>query len=112
MQLEVKTMSQSVITIALDGRLDVFGAGEIDAPFSAVAAANKGVIVDLSRVSFLASIGVRVLLNAAKVVRRRGGRLVLVHPVPDVERVLEVTGVGELMPVYHDSASAFAAVTQ
>ena len=112
MQMQVKTMAQSVITIALDGRLDAFGAGKIDAPFSAVAVANKGVIVDLSRVSFLASIGVRVLLNAAKVVRRRGGSFVLLHPIEDVEKVLEVTGVSELMPIYQDSARALAAVMQ
>jgi anti-anti-sigma regulatory factor len=44
-------------------------------------------------------------------VQRRGGTFVLLNPVGEVEKVLEVTGVTDLMPIYHNSDEALAAVT-
>ena len=63
------------------------------------------VIVDLSGVCFIGSLGVHVLLDAARV-RRRGGSLSLVSPEPIVARMLSLTGAGELIPVYPDLAEA------
>jgi anti-anti-sigma regulatory factor len=50
-------------------------------------------------------------LLGAKAVQRRGGVFVLLNPVVEVEKVLEVTGVVELMPIYRDSDAALAAVS-
>jgi anti-anti-sigma factor len=98
-----------VVKVILDGRLDITGAGEIDLQFSAIAGSHKGVVVDLTAVSFLASIGIRTLLLGAKAVQRRGGCFVLLNPAEEVERVLEVSGVVDLMPVYRDADAAVAA---
>lgn len=46
--------------------MDVMGAMQIDVQFSAVAAANRAVVVDLSEVEFLASMGLRTLIMGAK----------------------------------------------
>jgi anti-anti-sigma factor len=97
--------------VVLEGRLDIAGAARIDLQFSAIAGSHRGVVVDLASVSFLASIGIRTLLLGAKAVQRRGGALVLLNPVDDVVRVLEVTGVTDLMPIYRDWDAALAAVT-
>jgi anti-sigma B factor antagonist len=79
--------------------------------FNAIAGSDRGVLVDLAGVSFLASIGIRTLLLGAKAVQRRGGALVLLNPIDEVERALEVTGVIDLMPIYRDAGEALAAVT-
>jgi hypothetical protein len=55
--------------------------------------------------------GIRTLLLGAKTVQRRGGGLVLMNPVEEVERVLEVMGVTDLMPIYRDSEAALAAAS-
>jgi anti-anti-sigma regulatory factor len=44
-------------------------------------------------------------------VQRRGGTFVLLNPVAEVERVLKVTGVTDLMPIYRDSEAAVAAAS-
>jgi anti-anti-sigma factor len=49
-------------------------------------------------------------LLGAKAVQRRGGTFVLLNPADEVEKVLEVTGVTDLMPVFHDNDAALAAV--
>jgi anti-sigma B factor antagonist len=111
MKMSVQTLAPGVVKVMLDGRLDITGAGAIDLQFSAIAGSHRGVVVDLTNVTFLASIGIRTLLLGAKAVQRRGGSFVLLNPVGEVERVLDVMGVTNLMPVYHDSDEALAAAS-
>jgi anti-sigma B factor antagonist len=111
MRMAVEPVVPGVVKVILDGRLDITGAGVIDLQFSAIAGSHKGVVVDLANVSFLASIGIRTLLLGAKAVQRRGGCFILLNPVAEVERVLEVMGMTELMPIYRDAEAARAAVT-
>jgi anti-anti-sigma factor len=72
-----------------------------------VQAPRKGVIVDLSAVRFLASVGIRALVASAKVVQQRGGKMVvLAAPGSSVHMSLEATGIDELIPVFTDAAGA------
>ena len=60
-------------TIAVSGRLDVEGTDSVaDKLAELVKAARKGVVVDLSALKFLASIGIRTLILAAKELKARG----------------------------------------
>jgi anti-anti-sigma factor len=102
MQMDVHVLGPSRVQIKLAGRLDIAGADLIDLRFSALCGGNTGVLVDLSGVTFLASIGIRTLLLGAQTVKRRGGRFVLLNPSPDIKEVLEVSGVGDIMPVCSD----------
>src|ERR1700727_921192 len=103
MKMQVAPVASGVVKVILEGRLDITGAAVIDLQFNAIAGSNKGVVVDLAGVSFLASIGIRTLLLGAKAVQRRGGCFILLNPVDEVERVLEVMGMTDLMPVFHDA---------
>jgi anti-anti-sigma factor len=111
MNMQFAELAHGVVRIILQGRLDIAGAAKIDLQFSAVAGSRNGVIVDMSEVTFLASIGIRTLVLGSKAIRRRGGNLVLLSPLPDVEKVLELTGVTDLLPIMHDEATAVAAVS-
>jgi anti-anti-sigma factor len=57
------------------------------------------VTVDASRLSFLDSASVRVLVLAARALRGRHGTLVLARPQPVVARLLEITGADRLLDV-------------
>ncbi len=111
MDMQVAELADDVVRVMLKGRLDIAGAAKIDLPFSAVAGSRNGVIVDMSEVTFLASIGIRTLVLGAKAIRRRGGHLVLLNPLPDVENVLEMTGITDLLPIMRDETTAVAAVS-
>ena len=111
MKMQVEPVASGVVKVILEGRLDITGAGVIDRQFNAIAGSHRGVIVDLSRVSFLASIGIRTLLLGAKAVQRRGGVLVLLNPVIEVAKVLDLMGVIDLMPIYRDPEAALSAVS-
>jgi anti-anti-sigma factor len=95
-------------TIAISGRLDVDGTDSVaDKLVELVKAAKKGVVVDLSSLKFLASIGIRTLIQAAKDLKARGGKMVLVVDSDStVMMSIKATGVDQLMPVFDDSSDA------
>jgi anti-anti-sigma factor len=107
MDLESELLDEQIVKVTLDGRLDVQGTQAIDMKFTALTATKKAaILVDMSKVSFLASIGMRTLLSCAKAVSKRGGKMVLLDPQPMVREVLDRTGVGSLIPVYEDIEAA------
>jgi anti-sigma B factor antagonist len=111
MQLTTEQINESTLRIALVGRMDVTGTLAIDQSFTVLAAARSaGVIVDLSGVVFLSSIGIRTLISSAKALASRGGRMVLFAPVPLVRKVLETAGIDRIIPIFDDLAAAVAAV--
>jgi anti-anti-sigma factor len=99
-----------VTLVHLAGRLDIAGASAIDLRFSALSGSRRALIVDLSNVSFLASMGIRLLLTGAKTVSAKGGRMVLLKPDAEVEKVLATAGIDTLIPIHADETSAMAAV--
>jgi anti-anti-sigma factor len=112
MKLETGQIDGGITMIRLVGRMDVRGAQEVDLKFTGVTSVNQGAfIVDMSQVDFLASIGIRTLLVSAKAVKARGGQLVLFNPTDLVASVLEMSGIADILPVFHDLSAARAAVT-
>ncbi len=110
MQMQLEEIAGTVTKASLNGKLDVAGALEIDMAFTVLASSRRALIVDLSNVTFLASMGLRTLVTGAKTVSRKGGKMVLLSPTPDVAKVLTDSGIDTLIPVYGDLASATVAV--
>ena len=109
MELQYSDLDNNIRMIKLVGDLDILGVGAIEAQFTSYCAGeNPRVLVDLSEVNFLASIGIRLLTLNAKSVASRGGRMVLLHPTPDVRHVLEITGIPAIIPIYDGLESAQA----
>jgi anti-sigma B factor antagonist len=112
MELQYSKLDNDIRMIKLIGKLDIIGTGEIETKFTGHCAGEKvRVIVDLSEVSFLASIGIRLLMLTAKSVTKRGGKMVIVKPIPDVQHVLEVTGIPAIIPIYSSFESAETILT-
>jgi anti-anti-sigma factor len=111
MILETRETEDGIVEVRLSGRMDIAGVDAIALPFAGLAATDsRRVIVDLSAVEFLASIGIRAILQNARAHRLRGGRMVLLAPKPLVSEVLEAAGVANLVPIVHDLAAARAAL--
>jgi anti-anti-sigma factor len=116
-QLEIQELDNAIKQVKIIGRLDIQGTGEIETSFTAHTASKKEkVIVDLSDLNFLSSIGIRLLLTVAKAQTKRGGKIVFVNPQSSVEETLVIAGINLLIPIYDNSALATedlnAAVTE
>jgi len=94
--------------IVISGRLDVEGTNSVASQLAELTQApKKGVVIDLSALEFLASIGIRAIITAAKAVKERGGKMVLVVDDGSTVRMsLKATGVDQLVPVFHSPTEA------
>jgi anti-sigma B factor antagonist len=95
-----------ITRVDLDGRFDIQGAQDVDAKFGDLAESCKALIVDLSKVSFIASLGIRTLMLSAKTLIRRGADMAVCGANENVEKVLRGTGFNEVAGLYPDFDSA------
>jgi anti-anti-sigma factor len=108
MSISYDDVGNDLRRVVIMGRLDVPGTDSIATKLVELTAApKKGVVVDLSALKFLASIGISALITSAKAVKQRGGKMVLVvSPGSSVAMSLEATGVDELIPIFSGSTEA------
>ena len=81
-----------------------------DALTSVLAHGVPRIVVDLSRVAFMSSAGIGVLMGVRRVLADAGGSLVLASPHGEVAQVLSITGVAGVIPVTASLADAVAAL--
>ena len=105
MNLVVDELNPNTRCVRLSGRLDLKGSGEIDLRFTSLTATDaRDILVDMSGVDFLASIG--MLLTCAKAKSARGAQMVLFGMQPMVKEALDTAGISSLMPTFADEGSA------
>src|SRR6201985_3132862 len=86
--------------VALTGRLDTAGVDVIETRFGAVIVpAGKATVVDLSEVTFLASMGIRMLITTTRSLSRKGAKLVMYGAAPGVQEVIETTALTDIIPL-------------
>lgn len=107
MELRYAETDKNIRLLKLIGRMDILGVGGIETQFAGYCSGeNVLVIVDLSEVYYLASIGIRLLTTTAKSLASRRGRMVLLKPIHEVRNVLEITGIPSIIPMYDNFESA------
>lgn len=103
----------TVTVLELNGWLVAFESDEIfrDRVVTLVRAGQRDVLVDMSRVTYIDSGGVGVLVGTLLHVLRRGGRLKLLSPSDRVARVLGITGLQTVFETFdreEDAVASFA----
>lgn len=113
MEFAVERLDNGIKKITLRGKMDIDGTNQIDLRLSAETSVERAnVVVDLSEVDFMASVGIGVLVRSYKALKLRGGKMVFLNPQKVVELVLERTLVTTLIPVYYDLKTACEQVLQ
>ena len=109
MKLQISEVEQGLRLIILNGQLDGTGVYNVEVDFIRTCVeGNHNVLVDLSNVSYISSIGIPMLVNKARSVMARGGKLGLLNPQRNVLDVLELVGVSMMLPIYYDLKTATA----
>ena len=107
MQIDHEPLDDRVLKINLSGRMDAAGSAEIHASLALLTTAPaNAVIVDLSKVEIITSVGIRTLLLTAKALKSRGGRMVLLKPDATVTKVLAISGLDQAIGVFRDLETA------
>ena len=91
-------MNGTTLEIALEGRLDTMTAPELEAELYRSLGGAESLVLDFSRLEYISSAGLRVLLTAHKTMSNKGGMTVKnVNEI--VQEVLEVTGLADILTI-------------
>jgi anti-anti-sigma factor len=89
----VARMEGDVIIIRAIGRLDAESSGLFDAALNqALSDQSPVIILDAEELLYTSSSGLRVMLAVQKQLKQRGGELRIAAPMPDIRKVLSMTG--------------------
>ncbi len=105
-------METQITIYAPPGRIDSSNAAaaEVDV-MSKIQNGSAKLIIDLQRLDYLSSAGLRVLLIAAKACRAGGGKAVIQQASPAISDVLKISGFDKIIPMFSsrdDAMKAFA----
>ncbi len=78
-------------TVLVDGRLDTLTSPQLDAELNKIIGNAKKLVLDLDKLAYISSAGLRVLLGAAQQLDGKG-EMVLVHVSEAIREIFDVTG--------------------
>ena len=111
MEMDITPLSEGLMKVTLVGRLDSPGVDRIETRLLAsLVPAGCSAIIDLSRVDFVASMGLRMIMSAARSLRSRNARLAVYGAQRPVNDVFEQVSFGQIVPVRSTEAEALVAV--
>ncbi|MCK4982199.1 MAG: STAS domain-containing protein [Victivallaceae bacterium] len=108
MKLTQLESTEKIMNLLLSGSLDITGVRDIEMDFSRLASGEQAVVIDFSGVTFIASLGMRMLLSAAKKLDIEGNKLVLHSVPPLVETALNTAGLATILPIVKDEPDALS----
>ena len=97
----------SYVVLKVSGRMDAENAVEFeDACNKCVTEGHSVVVIDLSGLAYVSSMGLRSFLSIAKALQARGGTLRLAGMKGLVKQVFEITGLMQAFSVFESLDSA------
>ena len=91
MQVTIKSIN-GVVLIELEGSLDGKTAPEVQKQVLPSAEGQNRVILDMTKVNYVSSAGLRVLLLLYRQLKAKGGRIALVGMTEEIKDVMSNTG--------------------
>nr|WP_316624332.1 STAS domain-containing protein [uncultured Ruminococcus sp.] len=93
-----KTTSGNTFTFAVEGRLDTTTSPELESELSAAAGTAEKIVLDFSKLDYISSAGLRVLLATHKKMAGKGG-LVITGVNEIVNEIFEITGFSDILDI-------------
>jgi anti-sigma B factor antagonist len=108
--MEIGQIQQGTVTIvSVIGSLDALTAPQLTQQLDTqLQAGNAKLVVDLAKLDYTSSAGLRVLLNTVKEARSRGGDLRLASVQPNVKKVFDMSGFASIIKFFPDVVAAVA----
>ena len=93
-----KTQEGNKLTIALEGRLDTTTAPQLEAELKSSLGGVEELVLDLAKLEYMSSAGLRVLLLAQKTMNIQGN--MTVRNVNDtIDEIFEITGFRDILTI-------------
>lgn len=93
-----KSIDNGKACYAVEGRLDTTTAPDLESALKGDMGGITELVLDFSKLDYISSAGLRVLLSAHKVMSKKGG-MKLTHVNEMVQEVFEVTGFSDILTI-------------
>lgn len=93
-----KKAEKEAVFITLDGRLDTTTAPELEAELKGSLEGATSLTLDLEKLEYISSAGLRVLLAAQKIMNQQG-EMKVAHVSETVMEIFEVTGFSDILTI-------------
>ena len=97
LKIEKKNEKEAIV-FQLEGRLDTVTAPELEEELHKVLPEAKELVLDLEKLDYISSAGLRVFLSAQKIMMKQGSMKVT-HVNEMIEEIFEVTGFADLLDI-------------
>ena len=91
-----KQQNGTELTLALEGRLDTTTSPELEKELKVSMDAADSLVLDFSKLEYISSAGLRVLLSAHKAMAGKGG-MTVANANEIVQEVFDVTGFSDIL---------------
>ncbi|WP_028504794.1 STAS domain-containing protein [Ruminococcus sp. FC2018] len=91
-----KESKGSKLTMAIQGRVDTTTAPELDKQLRESIDGVTDLILDFTKVEYVSSAGLRVLLSAQKIMNKQG-QMKLIGVSDDIKEIFDITGFSEIL---------------
>ena len=96
MKIDLKKDDKELF-IKLEGKLDTNTSSDLDSKISELEGVDK-VIIDMEKLAYISSAGLRVLLSMQKIMNKQG-EMILKNVCENVMDIFEVTGFSEILNI-------------
>ena len=94
--MSLKIEKKNAEILALVGRLDTMTAPELDTEISAILPSVQTLILDMEKLDYISSAGLRVILKTQKALEKKSG-LKITHVPEAVREVFDMTGFSDFL---------------
>ena len=110
LRTEIAPANGGVQRVAIGGRLDTHTYAELDQALAPLLAnpAVTSLVLDLEGLDYISSAGIRSVFKARKALSSRGGRVLVVNPQPQIQKVFDMVKAVPLSEIFTSMAEADA----
>ena len=93
-----ETRNGEALVIEVGGRLDATTAPELEKTIDGIPADVKELVIDMEKLEYISSAGLRVLLGAQKVMNKQG-EMIVTNVSSDIQEIFDVTGFCDILNI-------------
>lgn len=107
--MKSRTPNETTCVLDIEGEIDVYTSPQLKLDIVKLAESGiKTLVINLSKVEYLDSTGLGVLIGGLKRLREAGGNMIIVGPSMRILRIFEITGIDKIFGIYVTEAEAAA----
>ncbi len=108
-EVELQRPSDHVVVLELEGEVDIHSASLFKgALFEAIDLGTSRVIIDFTKVTFIDSTALGVVVSGVKGINARGGAIDVVCPKDNISTIFVATGLDRILGIHRSRAQALA----